>query len=201
MKNDVYVLAHEVKNPLCIIKGYLEMINPLNLQEYKKIIENELIDSIEILDNYLEYNQLKINKEEIDITLLLSEIKSQMLPILRKRGIKFKIQNIDNEIYLEADYNKLKQVFYNIIKNAYEAEAKNIFISYRIIYDKIEIKIENDGIKIIDPTLLGNNYSNKVLGHGIGTTLSKKIIMLHNGKIEYFNDKKYVNCLITLTLK
>ena len=42
MKNDIYTLAHEIRNPLCVVKGYLEMLDESNLSKYKKIIQNEL---------------------------------------------------------------------------------------------------------------------------------------------------------------
>ena len=62
MKNDIYTLAHEIRNPLCVVKGYLEMLNENNLVKYKKIIENQVNDSLNVLNNYLEYNQIKLNK-------------------------------------------------------------------------------------------------------------------------------------------
>ena len=42
MMVDVYTIAHEVKNPLCVVKGYLEMMNEENYERYKKIINDEL---------------------------------------------------------------------------------------------------------------------------------------------------------------
>ena len=201
MKTDIYTLAHEVKNPLCVVKGYLEMMNKENFLKYKEIINNEINTSLEILDNYLEFNKIGINKEEMDLNILLIDIKKSMKDYLKNKNVNLKIKMIDDDIYLEGDYNKLRQVFYNIIKNSVEAHSKNINISYKVMYGKIDITISNDGDKIYDISKIGNNYSSKVLGNGIGTTLSKKIISLHNGKIKYVNNvNRGVSVIISLNL-
>ena len=201
MKTDIYTLAHEIKNPLCIVKGYLEMMNSDNFMKYKEVIKNEVNTSLMILDNYLEYNKISIQKEEIDLNLLIIDIKESVYDYLKKRNIHFKVKLVDEEIYLEADYNKLKQVIYNIIKNSVEAKSKNIELLYNVLYDRIEIIVKNDGMKIDLTTIdkIGNNYSSKILGNGIGLTISKKIIELHNGKITYRNnEKRGVSTIITL---
>ena len=203
MKNDLYVLAHEVKNPLCVASGYLEMLNSNNIEKYKAIIKEEINNSLDILNSYLEYNKLIINKEDMDLNLLLIDVKKNMNDYLLKRGISLKIDMIDDDIYLMGDYAKLKQVFYNIIKNSVESQSKKIRISYQELFGKLRIKIENDGEKINNNNLskIGNNYTNKNFGHGIGTTLSKKIIEMHNGKIIYKNNKKVgISTIITLSL-
>ena len=203
MKNDIYTLAHEIRNPLCVVKGYLEMLNENNLAKYKKIIENQVNDSLNVLNNYLEYNQIRINKEEIDLNVLLKEIKENFKDYLRSNNVFLHIDMIDDDIYLEADYDKLKQVFSNIIKNSVESKSKNIFISYHIMFGKVTICIKNDGYKLDDSMLskIGNYFSTKDYGHGIGTTITKKIINLHNGKIKYRNNKKNgVSVYITLSL-
>ena len=113
MKNDIYILAHEIKNPLCVVKGYLEMLNKDNYSKYKGIINNQINDSLSILNDYLEYNRININKEEIDLNLLLLELKDNLREYLKNNNVYLHINFLDDEIYLEADYNKLKQVFYN----------------------------------------------------------------------------------------
>ncbi len=203
MKNDVYVLAHEIKNPLFVASGYLEMLNESNFLKYKNIIKDEIMNSLDILNSYLEYSKLIIDKEEIDLNLLLSDIKKNMKDFLKQRDINLKINMYDDDIYLKADYHKLKQVFYNIIKNSVEAGAKNIIISYQEILGKMRIKITNDGAKIdyCNLSKIGNNFSDKIFGNGIGTTLTKKIISMHNGKISYKNNKKAgISVIITLSL-
>ena len=197
---DIYVLAHEIKNPLSVVKGYLEMLNADNIEKYKEIIEEELDTSIEILDNYMNYNKITINKEEMDLNLLLTDINRTMKDYLKKKGIKLKIDLLDDDIYLNADYQKLKQVLYNIIKNSVEAEAKNISIHYEISSKKVKIIIKNDGYLINNLDKIGTSYTDKILGHGIGTKISHKIIEMHEGKIKYLNEDDGVSCIITLSL-
>lgn len=200
MKTDIYTLAHEIKNPLCVVNGYLEMMNSSNFAKCKEIIKKEVDTSIGLLNNYLEYNRISIQKEEIDLNLLILDIKDSMFDYLKKKNVCLKTKLLDEEIYLEADYDKLKQVFYNIIKNSVESCSRNIEISYHIMFDRVEILIKDDGMKIDVGTInkIGNNYTNKILGNGIGMTLSKKIIKLHNGKIKYKNNDKGVSVIITL---
>ncbi len=203
MKDDIYTLAHEIRNPLCVVKGYLEMLDETNIFKYKQIIKNQVDDSLNILSDYLEFNRISLNKEEIDLNLLLLDIKSNLKDYLKNNNVHLHIDLMDDEIYLEADYNKLKQVFHNIIKNSIESSSKNINISYRIMFGRVTIIIKDDGMKIDNDAIykLGNYFTNKENGNGIGTSLIKKIISMHNGKIKYRNNKnKGVSVYITLTL-
>ena len=203
MKNDIYTLAHEIRNPLSVVKGYLEMLNEENIFKYKKIMEKEVDDSLNILSNYLEYNRLSINKEEMDLNILLIDIKNSLKDYLKSKDIHLHIEMMDEDIYLKADYDKLKQVFNNIIKNSIESNSKNIYISYHIMFGRLTICIKNDGYKLDNDTIIkiGNYFTNKDGGNGIGTSITKKIISLHNGKIKYRNNKKDgISIYITLSL-
>ena len=201
-KNDLQILAHEIKNPLAVAKGYAEMLNSDNVLKYQKIILDEINNSINILDSYMEQGKISLKKEEMDINVLLEDIEKSFSDYLDRNHVNLKVNYIDDEIYLYADYFKLKQVFYNIIKNSVESNSKNIEISYEVSKRKIYITINNDGEKIDNSIInkIGNNYSNKILGHGIGTTLSKEIIELHEGSIKYHNNKDGVSVIITLNL-
>lgn len=203
MKNDIYTLAHEIRNPLCVVKGYLEMLDESNISKYKKIIQNEVNDSLNVLNDYLEYNRISLNKEEMDLNMLLSDLKTNHKDYLKKNNVYLHVEMIDDEIYLEADYNKLKQVFENVIKNSIESHSKNIYIDYHIMFGKVTICIKNDGYKMDEDSLIkiGHYFSNKEDGNGIGTSITKKIISLHNGRIKYRNNKKNgVSVYITLSL-
>lgn len=203
MKEDIYTLAHEIRNPLCVVKGYLEMLDENNVSKYKEIINNQVNDSLNILNDYLEFNRISLNKDEIDLNVLLLDIKSNLKDYLKKNNVHLHFDLMDDEIYLEADYNKLKQVFNNIIKNSVESNSKNIDISYRIMFGRVTLIIKNDGLKIDEDSIykIGNYFTTKESGHGIGTMLIKKIISMHNGKIKYRNNKnRGISVYITLSL-
>ena len=86
---------------------------------------------------------------------------------------------------------RITQVSVEYVKE--HLKDKNI---YRILICDDGIKIDNDAIYKI-----GNYYTNKEDGNGIGTSLIKKIISMHSGKIKYRNNKnKGVSVYITLTL-
>ena len=179
------------------------MLDETNISKYKKIIMEQVDDSLNILNDYLEYSRISLNKEEIDLNVLLLDIKNNLKDYLKNQNVHLHMELIDEDIYLQADYNKLKQVFHNIIKNSIESSSKNIDISYRIMFNRVTICIKNDGFQMDNDSLLniGNCYTNKETGNGIGTSLIKKIISLHNGKIKYRNNKnKGVSTFITLTL-
>ena len=86
------------------------------------------------------------------------------------------------------DYDKLKQVLMNLIKNSYEAECKNIKINIKTNdeYLKVEVIDDGKGISKEDLKRIGEIfYTTKVSGTGIGVSMSKEIIKLHNGKLYY----------------
>ncbi len=203
MKDDIYTLAHEIRNPLSVVKGYLEMINTNNLEKYKRIIQNEVDVSLNVLTDYLNYDKIGIIKEEIDLNVLLLDIKNSFKEYLKCNNIKLYLNTIDDEIYLKADYNKLKQVFYNILKNSIEAKSHCIIISYHVMFNRVIICIKNDGIKMDEESLIkiGDYFTNKSNGNGIGMSISKKIIEMHRGKIKFRNNKKMgISTYITLNL-
>ena len=204
MKTDVFTLAHEVKNPLCVAKGYLEMMNEKNYSKYREIINKEIDTSLEILDNYLELNKLSINKEEIDLNVLLKDIDDSFREYLKLNDIELIVNTTNDDIYLMADYNKLRQVIYNILKNSLEWQSKKIIISYKDLSNKVKIIIENDGEKIDDDKInnIGKNISYNVLGNGIGLHLSKRIINLHGGTFRIINNQlNGISTIISLTKK
>ena len=75
--------------------------------------------------------RINLDKELLDFSLLLEDVKETMGLVLDK-SINLDIPSIDKELILEGDYDKLKQVIINLIKNSYEAKAKNIRLIVKI---------------------------------------------------------------------
>lgn len=207
LRMSLFKITHEIKNPITVCKGYLEMFDINDKEKSKKyisIMKREIKRVLILLEDFLSINKIKIEKDIIDINLLLEEVTSNFIPLLKEENID-RIFNISkDELFINADYNRLNQVFINIIKNSIESIGKNglIIVSLKCEKDEIEIKIEDTGIgmdkaelkKISEPF-----FSTKENGTGLGVYLSKQIIEAHGGTIKYIS-KKYIGTKAIITL-
>ena len=182
---------HEVKNPLSVALGYTEIIERKNKIKDKNLsmINKEIKDSINIINSYLLLGKKCINKELLDINLLLKEVTNDLKPLQNSLNFNINYYYDEEEVLVYGDYQKLKQVLLNIIKNSIESKNNKIIdidIDYRIIKNKVLIEINDNGSGIKDITYLGKDkYTTKENGNGLGISFSKNIIELHNGTITY----------------
>ena len=66
MKNDIYTLAHEIRNPLCVVKGYLEMLDETNITKYKKIASDDNYSYVDIEILTGKKNQIRVSFAHIN---------------------------------------------------------------------------------------------------------------------------------------
>lgn len=209
IRNSLFKITHEIKNPIAVCKGYLDMINIDNrakLEKYIPIIKSEINRTLSLMDDYLDYSKVKIEKDIIDIVMLLEDFTRSIGILLRDNDIEMNLDIIDDEIYIMADYNRLKQVLINIVKNSMEAKIDGqklaISISMKVIDNKIVIVISDNGIGMTSEELnhLGEAfYTTKFNGTGIGVNLSFDVINRHNGVLKY-ESEKYNGTSVTIEL-
>lgn len=209
IKNSLFKISHEIKNPIAVCKGYLDMFDVNNKQHAKNfipIIKEEIERTLLILEDFLAMNKLKIKKEILDINVLLEEVTNNYKSIFRKNNINFALKITDDEIYINGDYNRLMQVIINILKNSIEAKdiSKEMMMN---IYTKTDnnyiwIKFWDNGIGINKENLKKIKepfFTTKIGGTGLGTSLSTEIIDAHDGTLE-FESKEGEYTLVTIKL-
>ncbi len=199
LRNSLFKISHEIKNPIAVCKGYLDMFNTNNIDHFKKyipIIKSEINRTLDLLQDFSACNKINIERDIVDIGLILDEISKKFNLMFDNKNIDFQIEKIEDEIFINGDYNRLNQVLVNMIKNSIEAIDKNKK-SYIKIYSEqkekeIKIIIEDNGIgiskenmdKISEPF-----FTTKQNGTGLGVLLSKEIISAHDGTIEYESEE------------
>ncbi len=200
LRASLFKVTHEIKNPIAVCKGYLDMLDPSDKKKcikYIPIVKSEINRTLVLMDDFLDYTKIKIEKEELDLVMLLEELDSSLKPLFHERKI-VGIYNIPyEELYMEADYNRLKQVFINIFKNAVEAkddskEKSTIEVSVKDLGKEVSIKVRDNGKGMSKEELdkVGQMFfTTKKKGSGLGTCLSKEIIKLHDGNITYSSKK------------
>ena len=196
---------HEVKNPLTICNGYLQMIpnsNKVVKEKYYEIIRNEMNKTLTIIKNYSASN--KLNLEKIECNEFLEEIITSLNSLFKNHHSKIILLK-KNKVYILGDKLKLKQVLINILKNAYEAKTKDnllVVVKIKVYYHKIDIILTDNGIgmsKIELNNCTKDNYTTKENGSGIGLPFCKDIIILHQGVFK-IRSRKNIGTRITMTL-
>lgn len=200
LRTSLFKVTHEIKNPIAVCKGYLDMLDPNDQKKcikYIPIIKGEINRTLVLMDDFLDYTKIKIEKEELDLVMLLEELDSALKPLFHERKIATNYNIPYEELYMEADYSRLKQVLINIFKNAVEAkdvskEKSIIEVVVKDLGKDVSIKIKDNGIGMTKEELdkVGQMFfTTKKKGTGLGTCLSKEIIKLHDGNITYSSKK------------
>ena len=207
-RNSLFEVTHEIKNPIAVCKGYIDMLDVNNnkqVNKYIPIIKEEIDRTLTLMNDFLNLTKLSINKNIIDMSLLLDDICNCVEAFVINKNINFMFDIIDDEVYIDGDYDRLKQVFINLIKNSVEAISKDKIgiIKLKMSVNKnVIISIEDNGCGMSKDTIkkVGSAfYTTKEKGTGLGVKLSTEIIEQHDGKIKY-KSKENEGTIVTISL-
>ena len=194
VKMSLFKITHEIKNPIAVIKAYLDMLNIKNQKQVKKyipIIKSEIDRLLTLLEDFLLVNKANVSFDLMDINMLIEDIVDKEHSLISASNIKLNVDLLDDEIYINGDYNRLSQVLINIIKNSIEAieDRKGIINISSVINDKyVVIAVEDNGVGISKKKMAKIKepfYTTKSRGTGLGVSLSDEIIKAHGGTLIY----------------
>ena len=209
-KNDYFVnLSHELRTPINIIIATVQLVRTLvgkdnlyneNREKYLNIItksSNNLLGIInDIIDSSkIESGAYKIKKQEgIDIVYLVEETALGMSSLISEKGIELIIDPEIEEKIICCDPNEIERCIINLIGNAvkFTEEGGEIRVFIKDYGELVSISVEDTGlgISLEDQKFIFNRFeqgenmnSTQVSSSGIGLTLVKYIVELHNGKV------------------
>ncbi|MCX5687348.1 MAG: ATP-binding protein [Candidatus Omnitrophica bacterium] len=195
-------LAHELKTPLAILKGEIEVA--LKKIRSKEEYENILKSSIEeinrissIVENLLifarfENDTVMLETKTLDITILLKSVVDDIKILAMQKNIKMSIKE-QEKIVISGDADKLKRLFLNILDNAikYNPQGGKVNISITKKNDSVHIRVSDTGIGIPEKDIchiFDRFYQVDKSGHqsgfGLGLSIARSIAEAHKGKIE-----------------
>jgi len=205
-KNDfLRQVQHDLKNPLTVIMGYIDLLLSGNFgkvpqkgQEILKRMDVVAQDKIKDVNNFLDTEQFKAGKQVVNL-----KTGVELLPMLKEtvdrlkyqaelKGISLNLEFPDKSFTISADREKLKSAIFNVIDNSVKYTEKggvNIKVensgTVKIIISDTGIGIPQDKLKtIFEAQFERTKEAQKVAaGTGVGLHLSAQIIKLHNGRI------------------
>jgi PAS domain S-box-containing protein len=188
------MVGHDLRNPLTGIMGaayYLKTKHTAELgakgKDMLKTIENAILYSNKIVNDLLEYSRdLKLEltettpKELLKTALSLTEVP-ETIKVVDATQDKPKIK---------ADADKMRRVFVNLIRNAFDAmpEGGTLTVKSRKVKDKLEIAFKDTGTGMSKETLSKLKggvplFTTKAKGMGFGVPICKRITEAHGGKL------------------
>lgn len=207
IRESLFKITHEIKNPIAVCKGYLDMFDVNNIEHSRKyipIMKDEIARILILLEDFLSINKIKIEKEIMDVNLLLESIYHNFVPILEDRQIDANFQIGEDELFMIGDYNRLSQVLINVIKNSIEAIPEDRQGKIRVMVEEnktnLKIIVEDNGKGFSKEELQRIKepfFTTKQKGTGLGVYLSDEIVRGHNGTIKY-NSKEGEGTSVTL---
>lgn len=219
-KNDlVMYLAHDIRTPLTSVIGHLALLEEIpdmpeeKRQNYVHITLEKAYRLEKMINEFFEitkYNlqQIILEEEMIDLYYMLVQLTDELSPLLSANGNTI-VLNVDENLSIYGDPDKLARVFNNVLKNAsaYSYSDTEIIISAEEKENTVVISFQNKGNTIPQQKLstifekfyrLGEARSSNTGGSGLGLAIAKEIVTAHEGTITAYSENNTVVFVITL---
>jgi two-component system phosphate regulon sensor histidine kinase PhoR len=202
--NLMSMFAHDMKSPLIAIQGFVLRLlaHTTDMAEekrdkYLEIIRREAGKLEFLINDFVEFTRLQtgrlnlnLNATSLDQELL--EIFEAYQPMASKSGIELKLDNRESLPLIEADAQRLRRVFTNLLDNALkftEGEGTVTILTQQTDYD-VSVKVIDEGIgidprehhSVFEPFQRGK-HAEKTEGLGLGLAGVKTIVEAHGGRV------------------
>ena len=188
-------IAHEIRNPLTVIQGYIQLIaskcqKHCNTEESFILLLDELRRANTIISDFLRFSRPDKPKQQV---LQLNEIIEASASLLYseslRTGVQLTLKLASNLPKLSVDRDQMLQVFLNLLTNAIQAMPSGGMLSVLTTHNEhhVIIKIADTGFgmsKEILERIFSPFYTTKENGTGLGLAITRNIIMAHSGTIE-----------------
>jgi len=192
-------IAHEVRNPLTAIKGFVQLLDDTNVNTeqkgYLRVISDELDRMEAILSELLVWGKpKKLTLSQVEVSSLCNHV----LQLIEMQSINSNITIFTTYLAhlppLVCDEDQIKQVFLNLLKNAIEAMPSGGHITIRATRQEnniqVEISDQGEGIPKDIIAHFGEPFqTTKSGGTGLGLSICHKIIESHEGKMEFITGR------------
>ncbi|WP_240628726.1 sensor histidine kinase [Bacillus salacetis] len=192
-------VAHEIRNPLTVVKGFLQYYegNDDFKKEYKRNF-SLMIDELDMAEHVISQflSIAKPDKETRSSRIVVKSVLDDVTELLKTYGLlhdnHIELQ-VKEDCYVSANPIELKQLLINLIKNAIEASPHGANVLVKAVKRKgmveIEVKDNGRGMSKEEISLLGTPfYSLKSKGTGLGLMICYNIVGKYNGTIEFSSD-------------
>jgi two-component system sensor histidine kinase PilS (NtrC family) len=189
-------VAHEIRNPLASISGSIELLrsSPPGGDERKALMDivTREVDRLEkLIRELLDYtNPRAPTKAPLDLASAIRDTASAFHNDRAVAELEVEVSGCDREVPVDADPEKLRQVLWNLLRNAAEAAESRVEVALELEADRAIVEIADDGAGISDADLeriFDPFFTTKEGGTGLGLAIVHNIVGEHGGVIRARN--------------
>lgn len=203
-------LAHEIRNPLTTIKGFMQLITPEQWPEVFRPYQVLILDEIETINQLLNKFILITNPsaphfEKLNLLECISSLTEATIPYISKYGVFLDVECPSQSVYVMGDREQLHQALMSIVNNGVEASPLGGKVSIQLTQNEswVSISVTDDGpgipetlrSKILDPF-----FTTHEEGTGLGLTIAQQIILTHHGKLHFSDSSITTGTVVTISL-
>lgn len=189
-------VAHEIRNPLTVVKGFLQLyeqdpVYDRKARDHFSLMIDELNTAEQVISQFLSVSapHKKPSVEEVQVKENLESVTSLLASYGLMQDNKIELL-AEEECRIVANSMEFKQLFINIVKNAIEASAEGctVTVTMRKAKDKVEIRVVDRGNGMTEAEMksLGTPfYSLKSKGTGLGLMICYNIVNKYNGTMDF----------------
>jgi signal transduction histidine kinase len=199
----ISTVSHELRTPMSSILGFSELLltrelKPERSKEYIGIIHNEAKRLTNLVKDFLDIQRMESGKqsfsnESVEIKSIIGDVSKLFQNIDETYRIVYNLNEAGSSI-VKCDFDKIKQVMFNLISNAikYSPKGGEISVNASVENDFIKIGVKDQGLGIPEEAKkklftkffrVDNDDRRKIGGTGLGLAICKEIINAHGGNV------------------
>lgn len=215
IKNNFFSnLSHELRTPVNIIYSSVQLMSslkdgdPNSLKEYflkyEKSVKQNCLRMLKLINNLIDITKIdsgsaKLNPILIDVVSFIEELTLSVIPYTRYKKLNITFDTNIEKLYMKLDTYALERILLNLLSNAikFTNPNGNILVKISANKDFTQIIVQDDGIGIpIDSQdfifdkffKVDGSLSRKTEGSGIGLSITKGLVEIHDGSIRINNN-------------
>jgi PAS domain S-box-containing protein len=197
------MLGHELRNPLAPIVTALQLMRlrgDKSTAKEQEVIERQVRHMSRLVDDLLDVSRIargkiELRKEHLDIRGIVAKAIEIVSPLLNERRHKLEVDLSERELVVDADSDRLTQVFTNLITNAAKYTDPGGIVRVTVAEQngqaRVDVRDNGTGIapsllpRVFDLFVQGAQQSDRAAGGlGLGLTLVRQFVELHGGSVE-----------------
>lgn len=218
-------ISHELKTPLNIIFSCIQLLNSKDSTDYyslgksyanySNVIKQNCYRMIRLINNIVDINKIDSGFMHMDfhnyeIVSLVENITMSVVPYVKSKKINITFDTLIEELEIKCDSDSIERIVLNLLSNSikFTNENGNILVYMSADDNFVTISVKDDGIgieeekqsRIFDIFVQGDNsLTRKKEGSGIGLSLVKSLVTLHNGQV-YLESSENIGTKITVKI-